>query len=262
MLLAFDIGNSAISFGVANVSGDCPQFLMQSRISSKPHRTAPEYMVLIRELLLAHHVDYSAVDAVAISSVVPELTAVIAEAAAYYTPNPPLIVGPGVRTGLNIRVDSQTQLGSDIVSNAVAALCRAPVPAVIVDMGTATTISLVDRTASLIGTVICPGLQIGMNALASAASQLSGSDFTRPTELIGKNTHDAVNSGVVNGHVLMIDGFIRELRQSFTDPDEKISLIATGGLAQTVIPHCRNRFTMIPELTLLGVAEIFRRNRK
>ena len=128
-------------------------------------------------------------------------------------------------------------------------------------MGTATTISLVDRTATLIGTVICPGLQISLSALASAASQLSGSDFTRPAQIIGKNTHDAVNSGVINGHILMIDGFVRDFRKAYTAPDEKISLIATGGLAQFVIPYCRNKFTVIPDLTLLGVAEIFRRNK-
>jgi len=153
-------------------------------------------------------------------------------------------------------------LGADIVSNAVAALGLVPAPAVIVDMGTATTISLVDQSATLVGTVICPGLQISMKALASEASLLVSSDLSHPEKIIGKNTHDAVNSGVINGHALMIDGFVRELRQSFNNTDGKLSLIATGGLADAVIPYCRNKFMLVPELTLLGVAEIFRRNGK
>ncbi len=262
MLLTFDIGNSAISFGVADIAGDHPKFIFISHIASKPHRTSPEYTVLIQEILKLHCVDRSDIDAVAVSSVVPELTNVILEAASFYTKTTALIVGPGVRTGLNIRIESQTQLGSDIVSNAVASIALGPVPAVIVDMGTATTITFIDGTAAMVGTVICPGLQISMKALSSEASLLGGSDFSRPAQILGKNTHDAVNSGIINGHALMIDGFIRELRQSFTAAEEKLSLIATGGLAQSVIPYCRNKFRLVTELTLFGVAEIYCRNRK
>jgi len=262
MVLTFDIGNTTISFGIANVSNERTQFLMRSRIASKPFRTAPEYAVLIREILSVHQISFDVIDGVAISSVVPELTFVIEEAASFFTHTHPLVIGPGVRTGLNIRVDSQTQLGADIVSNAVAALGLVPAPAVIVDMGTATTISLVDQSATLVGTVICPGLQISMKALASEASLLVSSDLSHPEKIIGKNTHDSVNSGVINGHALMIDGFVRELRQSFNNTDGKLSLIATGGLADAVIPYCRNKFMLVPELTLLGVAEIFRRNGK
>ncbi len=263
MILAFDIGNSSVCFGVADISGERTELLMRSKIAAAPVRSTDEYILLIRDVLQLHSIDKAQIDAVAVSSVVPALTAPITAAAAYFTDSRPLIVGPGVRTGLSIRVDSQTQLGTDIVSNAVAALSHTAPPAVIVDMGTATTITAVDDSATMIGTIICPGLRVSMQALSSSASLIAGSDFQRPPALIGKNTHDSVNSGVINGHVLMIDGFIRELRQILApDTAAKLSLIATGGLAELVVPYCRNKFTVIPDLTLLGVAEIFRRNHR
>ena len=263
MLLAFDIGNSSISFGVANIVGDYPQFIAKSRIASSPHRTPDEYVVLIREILRLSDITYEQIDSLAVSSVVPQLTNAISEAASHFSKAKPLIVGPGIRTGLNIRVDSQTQVGADIVANAVAALCHTSAPAVIVDMGTATTISVVDTSSTLIGTIICPGLQVSLNALSFAASLISGSDFTRPAQIIGKNTHDSVNSGVINGHANMIDGFARDIRQMLIGTtDTKLSLLATGGLAEYVIPYCRNKFALVPDLTLYGVAEIYRRNQK
>jgi len=261
MLLAFDIGNSGISFGVFDLNQEPTALRMQARISSDLKRSADEYIFFLRSILDIHQITASMIDCAAVSSVVPELTAVIAAAARFFCSNDPLIIGPGVRTGLNIRIDQQTQLGADIVANTVAALSLVPAPAVIVDLGTATTFAAVDQTSALIGTVICPGIRTSLNALASAASLLAGSDLIRPDFLIGKNTHDSVNSGVLNGHILMVDGFIRELRQNLCDDSEqKLSLIATGGLAEYVIPHCRNKFRMVPALTLCGVAEIFRRN--
>ena len=263
MILVFDIGNSSICFGVADLSCDRAVLKMRSRIATTPARTADEYVLLIRNILHLHGIDVSLIEFTAISSVVPELTAVIAAASATFSNSQPLIIGPGIRTGLSIHVDSQTQLGTDIVSNAVAALSYAVPPAVIVDMGTATTITAIDATSTLIGTIICPGLRVSMQALSASASMLGGSDFLRPLSLIGKNTHDSVNSGVINGHALMIDGFVRELRQLLTVEEKtKLSLIVTGGLADFVVPYCRNKFTVIPDLTLLGVAEIFRRNKR
>lgn len=263
MILVFDIGNSSICFGVADLSGERTELKMRSKIATAPPRSADEYVLLIRDILYLHSVDATQIKAAAISSVVPELTAVIAAAAAAFTGSRPLIIGPGVRTGLSIHVDSQTQLGTDIVSNAVASLNHAVPPVVIVDLGTATTLTAVDAFSTMIGAIICPGIRVSMQALSASASMIGGSDFLRPPALIGKNTHDSVNSGVINGHVLMIDGFVRELRQLLAvDEETKLSLIATGGLAEFVVPYCRNKFKVIPDLTLLGVAEIFRRNKR
>lgn len=262
MLLAFDVGNSGISFGVFSIDNSSPKLLLKSRLSSDFRRTRDEYIITVRSILELHNICDDQINASAISSVVPELTATIADVAQYFTHSSPLIIAPGIRTGLNISIDHQTQLGSDLVANTVAALSRVSAPAVIADLGTATTFAVVDRNSSLIGAIICPGLRVSLDALAHSASLLAGSDLSRPDSIVGKNTRDSVNSGVVNGHIIMVDGFIRELRQSLCSGTEsKLSLIATGGLADYVIPYCRNKFISIPELTLQGVAEIYMRNR-
>lgn len=263
MLLAFDIGNSGISLGVFERVHESVVLHMQARISSEPKRSSDEYILLIRNLLDLHNIPQQWIDCAALASVVPELTAPIADAASYFTGCAPLIVGPGVRTGLNIQIDQQTQLGSDIVANSVAALNLVTAPAVIVDFGTATTFIAIDSNSVLSGVIISAGLRTSLNALADKASLLVGSDLARPSHLIGKNTHDSVNSGVLNGHILMVDGFIRELRQQLcADANTKLSLVATGGLADYVIPYCRNKFHHVPALTLQGVAEIFFRNNR
>ena len=261
MLLAFDIGNTNISVGVFAKPKNEPELVLSFRLSSDLKRSCDEYIMSINGILNLNRVSKDDITASAVSSVVPALTGVIAEVASYFSSNKPLIIGPGVRTGLNIRIDNQTQLGSDIVANTVAALSRVPAPAVIVDFGTATTFAVVDSSSALSGAIICPGLRISMDALAHSASLLMDSDLNQPASIIGKNTRDSVNSGIINGHIIMVDGFIRELRQTLCqDSDLKISLIATGGMAEYVIPFCRNKFTFIPTLTLMGVAEIFMRN--
>ena len=264
MLLAFDIGNSGISFAVIDLSADKTQIVMKSSIASAPVRSTDEYVVLILDILRLHGIAPERITNAAVSSVVPQLTDLIADAACTFTKHRPLVVGPGVRTGLNIRVDMQTQLGADIVSNAVAAQVLTSAPTVVVDVGTATTITAIDSSGTLAGTVICPGLLVSANALCAAASQLGETDFTYPANIIGKNTHDAVNSGVINGHAYMIDGFVREFRALLCDAssDTKLSLLSTGGLAHLVVSHCRNKFHTEDALTLLGVAEIFKRNQK
>lgn len=262
MLIAFDIGNSGISVGIFSVSENTPMLRLKARLASDVRRTSDEYIIQIRGILLLHQVNPAEISASAISSVVPELTATIAAAAQFFSGRPPLVLGPGVRTGLNIRIDQQTQLGSDIVANAVAALVRTTAPAVIADFGTATTLAVIDMDASLTGAIICPGVRVSMDALAHSASLLGGVDLERPASIVGKNTHDSVTSGVIYGHILMIDGFIRELRHSLcTNPNVKLSLIATGGLADRIVPYCRNRFTCVEALTLHGIAEIYMRNR-
>lgn len=261
MLLAFDIGNSGISVGVFSLEGRTAELLFKVRFSSDMRRTRDEYIIQLHSVLRLYGTDPRQIHAAAISSVVPELTAVVSDAASYFTGAAPLIIGPGTKTGLNIRIDHQAQLGADIVANTVAALTRLPAPLIVADLGTATTLSVVSADRILCGTVICPGLLISRDALAHAASQLGGSDLSRPERIVGKNTRDSVNSGLINGHVLMLDGFIRELRaQLCADTDTKLSLAATGGLAEYVIPFCRNRFSLYPALTLLGVADIYLKN--
>ena len=260
MLLALDIGNSGISVGWFTMDADTPQLQARARICTDVRRSADEYILILRDLMRLHNVQYEDIDCGAISSVVPLLTNTLSEAVRHFTGHAPLVIGPGIRTGLNIRIDHQVQIGSDIVANTVAAVARAPVPAVIVDLGTVTTIAVADAQSSLIGAILCPGVRTSMEAMAQSTAQLNVQNLHRPDSLIGKNTSDSVNSGVVNGHIIMIDGFIREIRQSILRDGEKLSLIATGGLAEYVIPYCRNKFTVIPSLTLYGIAEIYYKN--
>ena len=261
MLLAFDIGNTNISVGVFDLSEHAPMLRASFHIASDTRSTRDEYIMRIHGLLSLRGFSADAITDAAVSSVVPSLTDVITDVAQFFSSRRPLVIGPGIRTGLNIRIDQQTQLGSDIVANAVAALARTDVPAVIVDFGTATTFAVIDASSALSGAIICPGLRVSMDALADSASLLMDSDMARPTSIVGKNTRDSVSSGIINGHIIMVDGFIRELRQTLcADSDRKISLIATGGMVQYVAPYCRNKFTIVPALTLEGIAEIFVRN--
>ena len=262
MLLALDIGNSGISIGFFsfdNISNS-PELIAQTRISTDTRRSSAEYVLLLNQVMEMHDIDCTSIEYAAISSVVRPLTLSLAEAAEYFTHKHPLIVGPGIRTGLNIRIDDQSQIGSDIVANTVATLSRFTAPAAIVDLGTVTTIAVADANSTLIGAILCPGVMTSMEAMAQTASQLTTSDLLRPSDLIGRNTADSINSGVINGHILMIDGFIREIRALHQTEDKKLTLVATGGLADRVIPYCRNKFSLIPHLTLLGIADIFRRN--
>ncbi len=262
MLLALDIGNSGISIGFFtfdSVSRN-PVLATQCRIATDTRRSSSEYVLLLSQIMALHKIDPEQIDCSAISSVVRQLTVTLSEATVFFTHKQPLVIGPGVRTGLNIRIDDQSQIGSDLVADTVAALSMVSAPAVIADLGTVTAISVVDSNASLVGAILCPGIMTSMESMAQHASQLTVADLAKPTELIGKNTADSINSGVINGHILMIDGFVREIRALLQKDDRKLSLVATGGLADRVIPYCRNRFTLVPSLTLLGIAEIYYRN--
>jgi len=262
MLLGFDIGNTTISLGVFQIENNKPNILFSACIASHPRRTSDEYCILVNNILLLHNVSVADIHAAAISAVVPELLKPIHDTAKFFSHNEPFIVGPGIRTALNIRIDQQSQLGADIVCNAVAALQLIHSPAVIADFGTATTFTVIESNSVLSGTIICPGLRISQTALSDSASLLVSSELTRPKELIGKNTRDSIDSGLINGHILMTDGFIRELRQTLISGSEnKLSLIATGGFSGFIAPHCRNKFQIVPDLTLKGLAEIYVKNR-
>ena len=258
--MALDVGNSGIGVGFFERRDNGFALTARSRFSTETRRTPDEHILILRELMQLYGIDLRSVTECAVSCVVPELAHTVSLAGEYFTGCAPLWIGPGIHTGLNIRIDNHVQIGSDIVADTVAAVATTKAPAAIVDVGTVTAIAVADGASSLIGAILCPGLRTSMESMARSAALLNSADLARPSSLIGRNTADSVNSGVVNGHILMIDGFIREIRQTIPKDGEKLSLIATGGLADRVIPFCRNQFTLVPELTLLGIAEIYRRN--
>lgn len=264
MLIAFDIGNSSISIGVFELPSDSdPQLLTSFKISNKSY-SSDEYTLLIRDFISRIGIDIKAVNCSVISSVVPELTDLIAVTAQQLSGVAPLMIDQGIRTGFGIHIKNPEQLGSDIVSNVAAALHYVKPPFVVLDMGTATTLTCVNTNVEVLGSIIIPGLKVSMTALTDSAALLSPVPLEYNHELIGRDTQSSIRSGVINGNVYMIDGFIRNIREKMipADSDEKLGLIATGGLANRILPYMRNRFTYHENLTLFGTAYLYLKNRK
>ncbi len=283
MILAIDIGNSSISCGVFEfpASGEhgLPVLVCRFKIAARP-LSADEYLLLFRQFLTMYHIAPSPrsawfekndncrgmLDACVIASVVPPLTEIVAGAAGALTDTRPLLIGPGIRTGFGLRIHHPEQLGADIVANTAGALCLGiKSPFVVLDVGTATTITFVDAQKDLLGTLIMPGLAVSMSALTDSAALLTHVPLEKPEELLGKNTDEAIRSGVIGGHALMIDGFIRNIRERYPSKDDsnasdKLSLVATGGLMLSILPFCRNKFVPEPDLTLLGAVNLWQKN--
>lgn len=276
MLLAFDIGNSSITIGAFCLHDDgTNELVCRFGVSARAGSTADEYVMFIRDYLehagIAVHGSCTSrgaidcadvIDSAVISSVVPGLTYVLSAAAKILTGTDPFIITPGIHTGFGIKIKDPAQLGADIVSNVAASVRLSHVPLVILDMGTATTLTVVNKNTEVIGTIIMPGLRISMDALTGSAALLSDVTLEKPEDLIGRDSRTSTLSGVVGGHILMIDGFIRNIREELNlkETGEKLGLISTGGLADAIIPHTRNRFLHEPSLTLHGMAELYRRN--
>lgn len=267
MLLAFDIGNSSVSVGVFDFlpssASHIPQLITNFKISNKSY-SSDEYTLLIKDFISRSNIDLSLINHAVISSVVPELTDIISATAFQLCGNSPLMIDQGIRTGFGIRTKNPEQLGSDIVSNIAGAMNYTKTPFVVLDMGTATTLTCVNTNAEVIGAIIIPGLKVSMKALGESAALLGSVPLEYNEELIGRDTQSSIRSGVINGNVYMIDGFIRNIREKMipTGSSDKLGLIATGGLANRILPYMRNKFTYYEHLTLLGEAYLYLKNRK
>lgn len=272
MLLAIDIGNSSISVGVFDILAvQAPVLLSHFKITAK-ELSADEFTVLLKDFLArdaiypvsASNVPARTVDASVISSVVPKLTNTLVRTAYNLCGKTPFLITSGIHTGFGIQIKNPEQLGTDIVCNSAAALRIASAPLVILDMGTATTITYIDKNLTIQGSVISPGLKISLDALYDSAAQIGDIMFEEKPSLVGKDTRTAVCSGAINGNAFMIDGFVRSIRETYLQKDisEKLSLVATGGLAPVVLPYLRNKFTYIETLTLQGMANLYLKNHK
>ncbi len=264
MLLAIDIGNSSISVGVFDISDKTsPQIICDFKLTSRD-ASADEYTILLKDFLSRNLGDCSQVKSVAISSVVPSLTDKFMRVAYNICNSQPFVVSSGIRTGFGIKIKNPEQLGTDIVSNVAAALNTATAPLVILDMGTATTITVVDANKNILGTIIIPGVKISLDALYNSAAQLGDIVLNTQMELIGNDTKSSISSGIINGNSLMIDGFLRNIREelSIKETGNKLSLFATGGLSELILPHMRNKFIFDKNLTLKGLAVLYCLNRK
>lgn len=256
MVLTLDIGNTNIIMG----GMEDGRAVFISRLATVRSRSADEYAVLLSLLARQRGADLMTSEGAIISSVVPELTSVMKEAVALSCGKVPLVVGPGVKTGLNIRIDDPSELGADFVATAVAAVQGYPLPCATVDMGTATSIGVIDAKGSHIGCIICPGVMVSHNSLANSTSQLPHIGLDAPGRLIGKGTRDSMKSGLVYGFASMIDGLLDRIEDEL---GEKLSVVATGDWAGDIIKHClRHDISLDDELLIRGLWLIYHKNRK
>lgn len=253
MILVVDIGNTNIVMGCFD--GD--KILFRERVSSSQKATDLEYAVSIKTALEMNHVKSEEITGVIMSSVVPSITNTFKRAVEKLTGVKPLVVGPGIKTGLSILIDNPAQLGSDLVVDAVAGINEYPVPQIIIDMGTATTFSVIDKNRNYLGGMITTGMSVSTDALISRTSQLPKIAFEVPKKLIGKNTIDCLKSGIMYSNACSIDGMIERIEEEL---GEKCTVIATGGLANLITPLCKRKIILDDELMLKGLFIIYNRN--
>ena len=234
MILVIDIGNTNIVVGCI----DEEKIYFTERLSTVRTKTELEYAVDLKTVLDIYHIKRTDIEGCIISSVVPQITGIAKLAAEKILKKEVMVLGPGVKTGLNIVMDNPGQLGADLVADAVAGLASYPVPLVVIDMGTATTISVVNSKKQYIGGMIMPGVGISLDALTARASQLSGISIDAPRHIIGKNTIECMKSGVLYSNAAALDGIIDRIEEEL---GEKTTVIATGGLAKKIVPHCRKK---------------------
>lgn len=256
MIIAIDVGNTNIVFGGL----DEKEIYFTSRLSTDRFKTSDEYAVIFRNLLELNHIEPSCVEGGILSSVVPALKQTLCDAMEKIAGIRCLVVGSGLKTGLNIRIDNPGQLGSDRVADAVAAIAEYEKPLMIFDMGTATTFSVVDRNGCYLGGMIMPGALIGLDALTSRTSQLPQISLSeKPRHVIGTNTVDCMKSGMIYGNAAMLDGIIDRVSDEL---GETPTVVATGGLSGLIIPYCRRKVIHDENLLLKGLRIIYQKNRQ
>ncbi|MBE6935295.1 MAG: type III pantothenate kinase [Ruminococcaceae bacterium] len=253
MIMAIDIGNTNIVLGA--YEGE--KLLMSARLATDPARTEHQYAVEMDAILRMNGLSAEHFTVAAISCVVPPLLSVIRKAVAMLLHCRVIAVGPGVKTGLNIRIDNPSILGSDLVCGAVAAIRKYGAPTIVIDLGTATKISAIDKNGSFIGCSIMPGIGVSLNALSSHTAQLPFIDIAQAGNVIGTNSVDSMRSGIIYGTAAMLDGMIERYRGVL---GQDTPVVATGGFAEHIIPHCKDRILSDPHLILDGLLMICHKN--
>lgn len=253
MLLVTDIGNTNIVFG--GITGDEIRF--EARISTDRGKTSDEYELEIMKVLALYGVKVGDIEDCIISSVVPPVLNSVRTGLTKLIGRQPMVVGPGMKTGLNIKMDNPSQVGSDRIVVAVGALAEYPAPLILLDLGTATTIEVVNRSHTYIGGCIIPGVRTSLDGLVARAAQLPGISLKTPPKVIGSNTIDSIRSGVLYGAAAMIDGMLDRIEEEL---GESATVIATGGMAPVVIPSCRRKIILEKDLLLKGLNVLYHKN--
>ena len=254
MILAIDIGNTNIVVGC--IDDEKTYFI--ERLSTVRTKTELEYAVDLKTVLDIYHIKKTDIEGCIISSVVPRITDIARLAAEKILKKEVMVLGPGVKTGLNIMMDNPGQLGADMVADAVAGLASYPVPFIVIDMGTATTVSVVNDKKQYIGGMILPGVGVSLDALTSRASQLSGISIDAPKHIIGKNTIECMKSGVLYSNAAALDGIVERIEEEL---GQRTTVIATGGLAKKIVSHCKREIILDEDLLLKGLRVIYEKNK-
>ncbi len=253
MILAVDIGNTNIVIGCC----DNDRILFRERVSTSLTATDLEYAVTLRTAVEMNGLDGSQIDGAIISSVVPTITNTVKAAVEKYTKVKCKIVGPGMKTGLSIKIDNPAQLGSDLVVDAVAGTSEYEAPMIIIDMGTATTLSAIDKDKNYLGGMILPGIMVSHDSLISRTSQLPRIALEEPKKVIGTNTVDCIKGGILYGSAGAIDGICERMKQEL---GKNCTVVATGGLAPVVVPLCKTKIILDEDLLLKGLVLIYNKN--
>ena len=254
MLLLIDIGNTNIVVGCY----ENEKITQEARLATDALKTSDQYCMDLKNLLSLYEIERASVTGVIISSVVPPVLNSVRTAVMKLTGKKPLVVGPGIKTGLRIHIDNPAQLGSDLVVDAVAGIHHYPLPQIIIDMGTATTVSVLDAEGGYRGGMILPGVAVSHDALASRTAQLPKVAFELPKHTIGTNSVDCLKSGLLYGNAGALDGLIDRINAELNTP---CTVVATGGLSSVIAPLCRNKIILDDDLLLKGLSILFEKNK-
>ncbi len=255
MLLVFDVGNTNMVIGVY----EGKKLVTDFRICTDIHKTSDEYGILIGNLLEYNKIDIKSIEDVIISSVVPSVMYALESFCIKYCEKKPLVVGPGIKTGLNIKYDNPKQVGADRIVNAVAGIEKYGSPLIIVDFGTATTFCAISEKSEYLGGTICPGLKISSEALFSYAAKLPRVELTKPGKTICKTTVEAMQSGIIYGYVGQVEKIISMMKKELGSEDVKV--IATGGLSVLIHSETDSIDYIDKFLTLEGLRLIYEKNK-
>ena len=253
MILTIEIGNTNIVFGC--VEGD--RIAFRGRVHTDRLKTSDQYCIDLKTLLEIYECPPEKLEGTVIASVVPQVLNSMQAAVRKLTGRNALVVGPGIKTGLRIMLDNPAQMGADLVAADIAALREHKPPLIVIDMGTAITMSVLDGSGAHLGGCVCPGVQLSVDALTRNTSLLPGIQLDKPEKAIGRNTSDAMRSGIMMGTASLLDGMIDRFEQEL---GQSCTVVITGGIARFVMPLCRHEMIYDQDLVIKGLAALYREN--
>ena len=254
MVLTIDIGNTTIGIGAFSEGTLC----LYEKISSTEKLTCDDYIDKLNNMFCAHHLSLDTLEGSILSSVVPGISPIFCQALEKWTKRPVLILSCELELGLELMVDFPEKVGCDRIADAVGAVTEYPLPLITIDMGTATTINVVDKQRHFRGGIIMPGVGTSNQALLRKAAQLSAHEMILPTHIIGTNTRECITGGMIYGNAYAIDGVIAHINKEL---GSNCTVIATGGYAKMVIPYCKTDIILDEDLLMKGLYILFQNNK-